>query len=256
MIDRCLDSLEGVVDEVVLMHSGPCEDQTIEIAERRGCRVFQAEDAGHGERNTPLAYQNARGEWLLNVDADEFLSGELRRRLRDLTLDETVDGYAFVWRAWNGTRYVTRGGPYKMVLFRRAKTRMVGLIHQPERIEGRIAEVPLELEHRPPADPFALRTLRTKWRRTALIQAREYTSELNGVPRFNYPKDLRWSRRRRIVNRLSPLLILPAGLHTFLYVLRAERHHLTPVENLRYASLMGLYRSLVTAYVARLVYLC
>jgi glycosyltransferase involved in cell wall biosynthesis len=254
MIERCLDSLEGAVDETVLVHSGPCEDRTLEIAEERGCRVLVAEDGGHGEHNTPVAYEAARGEWLLNVDADEFLSAELRERLPDLAKNAEVDGYAFLWRAWNGRRYITNGGPYKLVMFRRGRTRMIGLIHAPERVEGKVVELPLQLEHRPP-DAFALRTLFGKWRHTAMVQAREYTSELNGVPRFNYPADLRWSRRRRIANRLSPLLVLPAGLHTFFYVLRAERHHLRPLENLRYASLMGLYRSLVTAYVAKLVYL-
>jgi glycosyltransferase involved in cell wall biosynthesis len=254
IIERCLDSLEGAVDETVVVHSGPCEDRTIEIAEKRGCRVIVAEDGGHGEHNTPVAYEAARGEWLLNVDADEFLSPELRERLPRLAKNANVDGYAFLWRAWNGRRYITDGGPYKLVMFRRGRTRMIGLIHAPERVDGEVVELPLQLEHRPP-DPFALRTLFGKWRRTAMVQAREYTSELNGVPRFNYPADLRWSRRRRIANRLSPLLVIPAGLHTFFYVLRAERHHLRPLENLRYASLMGLYRSLVTAYVAKLVYL-
>jgi hypothetical protein len=132
---------------------------------------------------------------------------------------------------------------------------MVGLIHAPERIEGRVRELPLLLEHRPSRDAFALRTLTTKWRRWARIQAREYTSELSGVPRFNYPGELRWSRRRRIANRLSPLLILPAGLHTFVYVMRHERDHLRLRERLHYATLHALYRSMVTAHVARLVYL-
>lgn len=255
VIERCLDSLEGAVDEIVLIHDGPCDDRTLEIAALRGCRVFEADHGGHGEHHTPLAYERAKGEWLLNIDADEFLSPELSKRLRDLVTDPTVDGYAFLWRAWNGRRYVTEGGPYKLVLFRRGKTHMVGLRHAIERVDGRVVEMPLQLEHRPPTDPFAMRTLLGKWRRTALSQAHEYTSELNEVPRFNYPDDLRWSRRRRIANRLSPLLIVPAGIHTFFYVLRAERHHLRPLENLHYAALMGLYRSLVTAYVARLVYL-
>jgi glycosyltransferase involved in cell wall biosynthesis len=255
VIERCLDSLRGAVDEIVLVHSGSCEDRTLEIAARYGCRIFEAEDGGHGERNTPLAYQRARGEWLLNIDADEFLSGELRSRLLALTEDPETDGYAFLWRLWDGRRYITDTGPYKLVLFRRSKTRMVGLIHAPERVAGRVREVPLHLEHRPSPDGFALRTLATKWRRSARIQAREYTSDLSGVPRFNCPGELRWSRRRRIANRLSPLLVLPAALHTFAYVLRAERDHLRPGERLKYAAINALYRGMVTAYVARFVYL-
>jgi glycosyltransferase involved in cell wall biosynthesis len=255
VIERCLRSLEGVVDEIVLVHSGPCDDRTLEIAERYGCRVFEAEDGGHGEHNTPVAYVHARAEWLLNLDADEFLSPELRLELRRLAGDRSVDGYAFLWKLWDGACYITERGPYKLVMFRRAKTRMVGLIHSPERVEGRTVEVPLHLEHRPAYDNFSLRSIATKWRRWAEIQAREYTSDLAGVPRFNYPGELRWSRRRRIANRLAPLLVIPAGLHTFVYVLSSQRGLLRPRESLRFALTQGLYRAMVTAYVARFVYL-
>jgi hypothetical protein len=132
---------------------------------------------------------------------------------------------------------------------------MIGLIHAQPRVEGPVREVPLVLEHRPSEDPFTLRTLATKWRRYARVQARQYTSDLDGIPRFNYPGELRWSRRRRIANRLSPLWVLPAALHTFVFILRTERRHLNPLENLRYAALSAVSRALVTAYVAQFVYL-
>lgn len=32
VIERCLESLAGVVDEIVLVHDGECEDRTLEIA--------------------------------------------------------------------------------------------------------------------------------------------------------------------------------------------------------------------------------
>jgi glycosyltransferase involved in cell wall biosynthesis len=255
VIERCLRSLEGVVDEIVLVHSGSCGDRTLEIAARYGCRILEAPDGGYGERNRPLAYERARGEWLLGLDADEFLSPELAARLRELARDPEVGGYAFVWPLWDGRRYRSATGPYKTVLFRRDRTRMIGLIHAQPRVEGPVREVPLVLEHRPSEDPFTLRTLATKWRRYARVQARQYTSDLDGIPRFNYPGELRWSRRRRIANRLSPLWVLPAALHTFVFILRTERRHLNPLENLRYAALSAVSRALVTAYVARFVYL-
>jgi glycosyltransferase involved in cell wall biosynthesis len=254
VIEHCLKSVAGVVDEIVLVHSGRCEDRTLEIAERYGCRIFEAPDWGYGEPNRPFAYERARGEWLLHLDADEFLSPELRGRLRELTRDPEVNGYAFVWPLWDGRRYRSVAGPYKPILFRRARTRMVGLIHAMEQVDGPVREVPLLLEHRP-AGPFALRTLATKWRYYARIQAREYTSDLRDVPCFNCPGEPRWSRRRRIANRLSPIWVLPAALHSFLFVLRTERRHLRPLENLRYAAITALSRAMVTAYVARFVYL-
>ena len=255
VIGRCLQSLDGVVDEVVLVHSGQCTDRTVEIAERHGCRILVGPDGGHGEHNTPLAYEHARGEWLLNLDADEYLSAGLRARLRELVSEPGVNGYAFIWPVWDGRRYLTRTGPYKLVLFRRSATRMVGLIHSPERVEGEVREVPLVLEHRSAYDPYALSTVATKWRRWARVQAREYLGDLGGVPAFGYPGPLRWSRRRRLQNALAPLLVLPAALHTFGYVLRVERRHLPGYQLVRYAAFAALYRAMVTAYVARLRWL-
>jgi hypothetical protein len=131
---------------------------------------------------------------------------------------------------------------------------MLGVIHGMEEVEGPVRRVPLVLEHRP-AGPFALRSLFGKWRVYARIQARQYTRDLADVPCFNCPGEPRWTRRRRIANRLSPVWVAPAGLHSFLYVFWQERNHLRLLENLRYAAITALSRAMVTAYVARFVYL-
>lgn len=249
-IARCLDSLHGVVDEIVIVHDGPCRDRTLAIAGQYGSRVIEAPLYGHCERHTPLAYAAARGEWLLNLDADEFLSPQLAEALRELVQSPAVDGYEFLWKHWDGGRYLTEDGPYKLVLFRRRKTRMVGLIHQPEEVDGVVRRVGLHLEHRPPSGHRALGTMLTKWRRRARLQAREYLEPIDDVPRFNYPGSLRWTKRRELTNRLSPVLVLPAALHTFGYVLSHLWRELGPREALRFAATEAVYRAMVTSRVA------
>ena len=253
-IERCLRSVEGVVDEIVLVHSGPCHDRTLDIAARYGARVIVGEDGGHGEYNTPVAYAHARGEWLLNLDADEALSDELRAALPSLVADRDVAAYAFIWPLWDGRRPMSDRGPYKTVLMRRGATRMLGVIHQPELIEGPVKQVPLRLDHRPRHPEFSLAHVRGKWRGWARLQARAYLSDLDGVPRFRLAPELRWSRRRRIANALAPVMIVPAALHTFVFVLRAEGGNLGPRLGLRYALWQAAYRGLVTFEVARLRY--
>lgn len=70
----CLDSVEGLVDEVVLVDTGS-QDATVEVAQRRGCRVLHHEwqDDFAAARNVGL--DAARGRWVLVLDADELLSG-------------------------------------------------------------------------------------------------------------------------------------------------------------------------------------
>jgi hypothetical protein len=83
------------------------------------------------------------------------------------------------------------------------------------------------------------------------MQARLYFTELDQLPRWNYPGHVAWSPRRRLANRLAPVLILPAALHTLLFVLWRERRHLTLAERIRFGLVQALYRGMVTAYVAR-----
>jgi glycosyltransferase involved in cell wall biosynthesis len=249
-IERCLESLEGVVDEVVIVHDGPCTDRTLDIAKRFGCRIVEAAYYGHCEHHTPRAYCEARGEWILNLDADEFLSPCLRNELPRLVRTPGIDGYELLWTHWNGDRYVTKNGPYKLALFRRCATRMLGIIHAPEDVDGTVRRVPFHLEHRPPAGQRRLRAMLGKWRRRARLQAREYVTSLEHVPRFNYPGSVRWTRRRLLTNQWSPLLIVPAALHTFYVVLTDLWRELGPREALRFASTEAAYRAMVTACVA------
>jgi hypothetical protein len=249
-IGRCLESLRGVVDECIVVHDGPCVDRTLDIARDFGCRVVEAPHYGHCERHTPLAYETARGEWILNLDADEFLSAPLAAELRALTRRADADGYEFLWPHWDGRRYVTSAGPHKLALFRRSATRMVGLIHVPEEVSGRVVRVPLLLEHRPQGRPRRVGALIGKFRRRAPLHAREYVEPLDDVPRFNYPGVLRWTPRREWTTRWSPLLIVPAALHTFYVVMADLRSSLGTREALRFAASEAVYRGMVTALVA------
>lgn len=249
-IARCLESVSGVVGEIVVVHDGPCTDRTLDQAAAFGCRVIEAPYYGHCERHTPLAYAEARGEWLLNLDSDEFLSSALRAAIGGLVQVPDVDGYAFLWKHWDGARYITSNGPYKLVLFRKRVTRMIGVIHVQEEVDGNIRRVPLHLEHRPPDGHRRLGPTWRKWRQRARLHAREYLTRLDSVPRFNYPGSVRWTGRRELTSTLSPLLIAPAGLHTFVVVLAGLWRELGPREALRFAFSEGVYRSLVTGYVA------
>ncbi|MBO74996.1 MAG: hypothetical protein CMD33_06965 [Flavobacteriales bacterium] len=72
---RCLDSLAGVVDEVLVVDSGST-DRTVALAKERGARVLTHAFEGHIQQKNWAAEQ-ATGSWLLSLDADEALSPEL-----------------------------------------------------------------------------------------------------------------------------------------------------------------------------------
>lgn len=251
VIERCLASVSGVVDEVVLVHDGDCEDATLEIAARYGCRIYSRPLVGHAEASTVFAFEQARGEWILSIDADEYLSAQLRDGLRELVDDERVNGYEFLWRIWDGRGYITENGPYKLALFRRANVHLLGMIHGVEQVDPPIERLDLRLEHRPRYNNLALRTVLTKWRRWARINAREFLMPYADIPTFNWNGSSDWSSRRRILNRLAPLLFLAYVPVVFVVNLARERGVYTTRENIRMSLGQALYAGMVQFYVAK-----
>jgi glycosyltransferase involved in cell wall biosynthesis len=254
MIERCLQSLADVVDEIVLVHDGECEDATLEIAERYGCRVFVRPLVGHAEATTVFAFEQVRCEWIMSLDADEFLSEPLRAQLRELVRAPGVNGYELLWRLWNGERYITDSGPFKLALYRRANVHVLGVHHSPEWVDPPVERVNLQLEHRPAYNNFAMRTVFTKWRRSAKIHARELVTDFSELPKFNWVGPEEWSSRRRLLNRLSPLLVIPC-LPIVLALNYWRERRFTPFgRNIRMASYQATYAAMVQFYVARYVY--
>lgn len=75
MLASCLESIADLVDEVVVYDTGS-KDRTIDIARRAGARVFEGywDDSFSRARNIALA--QARGTWVLSLDADETFLGD------------------------------------------------------------------------------------------------------------------------------------------------------------------------------------
>jgi glycosyltransferase involved in cell wall biosynthesis len=254
VIERCLHSLEGAVDEVVLVHDGFCEDRTLEIADHYGCRTFVREHAGYCEAHEPFAIEQSRGEWVLNMDADEFLSDELRANLRNLAERQDVDGWEFMWRFWNGTRYITRHGPYKLILVRKSALKLLAVSNTYYGVQGQVARSDLQLGHQPTYDNFSWSTIRTKWTGRARVQARTYLTPWEAIPKYGFPEASNWPMWRDWANRFSPILFIPYGLATYAYSLWRERKVFTPTENIRFSAYHGLYAAMVQFYVAKLRY--
>jgi glycosyltransferase involved in cell wall biosynthesis len=255
VIDRCLSSLDGVVQEIVLVHDGDCEDRTLEIAARHGARVFVQPLVGHAESATVFAFEQARGEWILSLDADEFLSPQLRAQLPQLVADPEVNGYELVWKMWDGRRYISERGPYKLALFRRSRVHVLGTVHAVEQVDPPVVRTQLHLEHRPLYDNFTLALVLTKWRRWARIQAREYLRDLADMPRFNWQGTPAWPRRRRVLNRLSPLLFPLYAPVAFAAHFLGSREIYSPRVNLRISFYHGLLASMTQLYIAKYLYL-
>ena len=102
-IGRCLDSLNRVADEIILLDSFS-NDNTVAIAAQKGAEVVQSTFSGYIEQKNK-ALQLARNDYVLSLDADEVLSPALIESVLEATQD-------FKYKAYFMNRYTHYRGRF------------------------------------------------------------------------------------------------------------------------------------------------
>ena len=81
-ITKTIKSVKDLVNEIIVIDSGST-DGTQEIAENLGCKVLHNKWNGFGPQKR-FGEDCAKNKWLLNLDADEYLSNDLQLEIRDI----------------------------------------------------------------------------------------------------------------------------------------------------------------------------
>jgi glycosyltransferase involved in cell wall biosynthesis len=171
-VERCLKSFTDIVDEVIVVHDGPCSDDSLKIAKRYTRKVFTRPWSGTCEAHFNFVKTTARNEWMMFVDADEYFSEGLREHIGGLIRSKDVDCYDIYWPTFHRDgkldRQLTLGLDrrfYKRVLFRKNKTRFEGYLHEKRKVDGIVKKTDYALIHRPDADIFSKEYLdkKAKW---------------------------------------------------------------------------------------------
>jgi len=110
-IRDCLQSVRWA-DEIVLMDSGSV-DKTVDLAREFTDRVFQEKNwEGYGRQKNKGAL-HARNDWVLNVDADEVLSCDLKEEIeRLMEKGPECPMYRVARKNFIGDRWIRFGGWY------------------------------------------------------------------------------------------------------------------------------------------------
>ena len=96
-IKHCLDSV-SLFDEIIIVDSGST-DQTIDIAEKHGAKVIHQDWLGFGPQKQ-YAVNQASNDWVLSIDADEYLSPELVEDIQKRNLDDQYCAFSFNRRSY------------------------------------------------------------------------------------------------------------------------------------------------------------
>lgn len=150
-IPRLLESIAAIADEIVVVDSGS-SDGTVELCRSQGARVVHRDWTGFVAQKQ-YAMELARGEWVLNLDADEALSVEACEEVRHTitTADSDVAGFSQPRLSWYLGRWIRHGGWYpdrKVRLVRRGRAAWVGDgLHERLEVSGRVEGLAYPILH-------------------------------------------------------------------------------------------------------------
>lgn len=128
-IGRCLVALGDVADEVLVVDSFST-DSTVEICQQHGARVVQNAFAGYVEQKN-FATAQARHDHILQLDADEVLTDELRASIHAAKADWQHAAYSLSRLTNYCGHWVRHGGWYpdrKPRLYDRRRGSWAGLL--------------------------------------------------------------------------------------------------------------------------------
>lgn len=148
-IRRCLESVKWA-DEIILIDS-KSTDKTVEIAVEYGAKIFTIEWKGYGPAKQE-GVNNASGEWILSIDADEEVTPELAVEIKKcLAADEGFDGYLINRHTNFMGKWINHCGwypNYLLRLFRQGTGNFNdAVIHEKVEISGKTRELKSELLH-------------------------------------------------------------------------------------------------------------
>lgn len=91
-IRRCIESVQKIADEIIVVDSFS-DDDTVKLAEGLGAVVKQSEFKGYISQKNK-AINLASNDYVLLLDADEFLSDELAESIRDAKKEFACKAYS------------------------------------------------------------------------------------------------------------------------------------------------------------------
>ena len=127
-IKRCLDSVKGIADEIVVVDSFSA-DKTREICETFGARVVEHKFEGHIQQKNH-ALNQARFPRVLSLDADEAVSDRLSSAILSVKEHWTKDAYEMSRMTNYCGRWIRHSGWYpdrKIRLFDKTKGQWSGV---------------------------------------------------------------------------------------------------------------------------------
>jgi glycosyltransferase involved in cell wall biosynthesis len=153
-IRPALDSVQGWTTEIIIVINVDMNDGTDKVAAGLGVKIFREPWKGFGPQKQS-AVEKCTQPWVLNLDADEVVSPELRSEIQHLLADENRRdahaAYSFPRCSFYCGRWIRHGDWYpdrQIRLWHRGRARWsTAMIHEKLEVAGSIGRLRGDLLH-------------------------------------------------------------------------------------------------------------
>lgn len=246
-IVRCVESALALGPVVVI--DGGSADATVRLAEEAGASVLEREWTGYAsQKNWALEQVGDAADWILFLDADEYLTEDSRAAVRATITAGKADGYHV------GRRYRFLGHDlnhaywypdYQLRLLRSGRGRFEERrVHEHLIVDGRVAESDIDLVHE---NLKGISDYVRKLNRYADLEAQEIlwpSAERKRGSLFGA-----WPERRRALKNVW-LRVRGRALLRFLWLYVVKRGFLDGRAGLVFCGLIAVHDFLIEAKVA------
>jgi glycosyltransferase involved in cell wall biosynthesis len=243
-IARCLETL-GWCAQTIVVDSGSTDD-TVAVAERSGAETIAVPVEGFGPmRNRAMRDPAVRNDWVLFIDADEWVSLDLADEIAIAITDPHHGGYALRVRLVLQGTWLRHGGWYAGALMvrlaDRRRGRWVGDVSEKLIVDGPVGRLSNDLVDQ---DQKRFERWLDRHNRYSTLKAAQRREWQDRGVRTRWDEALQASPRSRVPREVAKRVVVPAlpapGLWRFLYMYVLRGGFLHGTIGLRFAMLHAM----------------
>lgn len=202
VIERCLESIKDLVNEIIIVHDGECLDKTLEIAKRYTDKIYVRPREGMMEAHLVFAYKQAVNDWVLRIDADEFINKSDHAIIKEKIADDSTDALILQWEMWNGKSAVHFNGLEKMCFYRKSRYHYCGIPHESGAVDGHVEKITEFLHHQPRYNNISWHSFVGKKNKWVQVHAKYFFSNLVDIHCYNTDSNRWWANVEKIKKHL------------------------------------------------------
>lgn len=184
---KCLDAVKGLADEIIVV-DGESSDKTVDIAKKYHAKITHTTNKPNFHINKRMAIAQAKGEWILQLDADEVVSPSLKSQISNIISSNSEENGFWIPRLnFFLGRFLKKGGQYPDYTLRLYKNGLGDLpgkdVHEQAVVKGKVGYLKSDLLHYGTPD---FENYLTRYNRYTSLLAQDIKSPINLFSAANY----------------------------------------------------------------------